>query len=73
MVVRDVAGEGGEADVRREREHGAVRGEAVGPFIPCTRERIKISTRSSRNKLERKGREREGGGATHRPCTGPSR
>ncbi len=46
MVVRDVAGEGGEADIRRKREHGAVRGEAVGPVVPCTDGRTEVSMRT---------------------------
>ena len=35
VVVGHVAGEGGEADVGRERENGAVRREAFSPLVPC--------------------------------------
>ena len=34
VVVGDVTGEGGEADVGREREGDAVDGETVGPLVP---------------------------------------
>ena len=64
VVVGDVAGECGETDVGREREHGAVRREALGPLIPC------VSANVSLSDPHRCGVRAED---THKPCIESSR